>query len=432
MVEKTPETRWERSAVGGKTAASVGGNLIRYMAARPFLSKDKKLLAKKHLDVDNAKAIFKGLSLLKGTALKIAQTLSMETDFIPDEIRKELEKSYNQVPPLNRALVRKAVINAFGKGPETVFNTMELTSFAAASLGQVHLGEGRNREKIAIKVQYPGIGATIKSDMLMIKQLLRPLSDYKLILPTLTEIEKRLFEEIDYNQEAEAMERFKSSLDIPDVIIPRVFRQWSAGTVLTTRYIPGLSLDLWLATNPGQAERDRVAGILNSIFLRGFYGLGCIHADPNPGNFIITADLQVGLIDFGCVKAFDPSFVDCYKKLISIMINLDKTRYFEIFQELRIISPDLDSRTKKELMPLLDEVMAWYAKLYQDDLFDFGEHRSFINHGKQLMYQLMNYRSNFRPNPAFVFLDRTRYGLFRLFEKLKARVAMKNSWENGC
>ncbi len=430
MIERIPEGKWTRSIVTGKTAASVGGKVLKYLSKKPFLSEEKKIAEKKNLETDSAKTIFRGMVLLKGTALKIAQALSLESGLIPDEIRTELEKSYNQVPPMNRVLVRKVLMGAFGKPPEDVFTEFDMTALAAASLGQVHKALGSGGEDYAVKVQYPGISGTIKSDVQMLKGLIRPLSDYKQILPSLVEIEKRLKEEVDYSVEADNIRLFRELFKDNEVIIPAVYSELSTKTVLTTDYIEGATIDAWMKGEPDQKARDRAANILYQTFIDGFYKHRCIHADPNPGNYIVTTDDKICLVDFGCVKKFSKQFTSDHQVLIQTIIHKDKQNYLPALETLKVISPDLTDSEREVLKPLVSDIMEWYSQLYEDDYFDFSNNADFLKTGRSLMADLFSHRKRFAPNAEFVFLDRTRYGLFRLFESMGARVKMGNKYEN--
>lgn len=429
MTEKLPEGKFKRSVVTGKTAVAIGGNVVRYLSKKPFLSSDKQQTEKKKLDEINAKTIFKGLVLLKGTALKIAQALSLESGIIPDEIRAELEKSYNQVPPMNRVLVRRALKTAFQQDPETVFQTIDMNAFAAASLGQVHRAVSKNGDELAVKIQYPGISETIKSDLQMVKGLLKPLKEYQLILPSLLEIEKRLNEEVDYVKEAENMKSFQAFLKEKDVSLPAYHPEYSSKTVLTTQFVKGKTIDGWLKEGPDQNDCDAFANSLYRLFIDGFYGYGFIHADPNPGNYIITDENKLCLVDFGCVKHFSKNFVDDHRELIQTILQKESRKYLTVLQKLSVVSEKLSKKEKETLAPLISDVMAWYSQLYKDPVFDFGKNRAFLKEGRELMMGLFNHRKSFSPNAEFVFLDRTRYGLFRLFEIMSARVEMNNPYE---
>ncbi len=370
-----------------------------------------------------------GLSLLKGTALKIAQQLSFEIDIFPEEIRRELEKSYHQVPPLNRALIRKVVTSALGQPPERIFSSFEPDAFAAASLGQVHRAQSPDGMRLAIKIQYPGIDRTIAGDIRLVKNLLRPSPDFHLYRAALNEIELRLLEEIDYRKEAQNLEYFKANLKVRSVVIPGVVHDFTTRNILAEAYLEGLPLDEWIKTGPSQQHRDAVAAILNDIFFTGLYDLNCIHADPNPGNFIVTGDRSVGLVDFGCVKQLNRSFVDRYRQLPGAVVHPDRERYFQLLEELRMIRSELDDNTRQLFYDTMVTFSKWFARLFADEVFDFGANPGFFAEGRMHMDKIYRLRKHVDMNPNFIFLDRTRYGLMRIFEKMGARVRMRNPYE---
>ncbi|MGD8564686.1 MAG: AarF/UbiB family protein [Desulfarculaceae bacterium] len=429
MRDQIPQSKLKRSLVGGKAAAKVGGGVLKYMARRPFLSQKSRKEARRRLDEKSAQAIFNCLTLLKGTALKVAQLLSMELELFPPAVRRELQKSYNQVPPLNRVLTRKAVQNALGQPPERVFAGFDLTAFAAASLGQVHRAQTPEADKLAVKIQYPGIQRTIKNDLQLLRGLLRPLKEYEIILPAIHEIEQRLLEETDYAQEARNMIFFAHNLNLKGVAIPAPWEPGCSDTILSATYMEGLPLNHWLKTNPSQTERDQVAQCLNDIFLRGLYELHCIHADPNPGNFIIAEDLTLGLVDFGCMKQFDDEFVSQYRKLPGIIVRGDKEEYFEILRALKFTSSGLDKEAEDDLFKAAYRFGQWLGKAYQSERYDFSQSQDFAEVGKVHMQAMYKHRGKIEVNPQIVFLNRTRFGLIRLFEQMKARVNVRNPYE---
>ena len=280
MSDDIPTGKWERSLSGGKTALKIGGKVLKYLSEKPFLAEDQRQSARESLDRESAEILFKGLSVLRGTALKIGQMLSLELDALPSEVRRELEKSFNQAPPINRALVRKVIVNNLGMAPEQAFRSFDLTAFSAASLGQVHRAVALTGEPLAVKIQYPGIGDTIESDIAMIKGVVKSMPSYHLVLPVLDEIRSRLVEETDYEQEAENTVYFGSHLRVPGVRVPLVFRETTTTQVLSLSYMDGFPLNVWLKQAPAREDRDRVAQLLYDIFIHSLYELNTIHADP--------------------------------------------------------------------------------------------------------------------------------------------------------
>lgn len=430
MVDEYPKTKLERTLSAGKTVLKVGGKALKYHSQKPFMDKEKRRLAKHALDKESAKILFQGLSLLKGTALKIAQMLSLELDVFPASVRQELEKSYNQVPPINRALVRKIITSNLGKAPEEVFQSFDSKAFAAASLGQVHSAVAKSGEHLAIKIQYPGIKDTIQNDIRMVKAVLKPLPEYELILPVLEEIECRLLEETDYVQEAENTLFFKQHMKLKNVSMPDYFPQTSTDKIISLTYMEGLPLNEWLKQSHSQKERNLVAQTLHHIFLHGFYEMNCIHADPNPGNFIIGQDCHIGLLDFGCVKHFNPEFVHLYRQIPETALTGSKVDHMALLKAFQIGGPTVEQEVLKQMTDLTYETGKWFSKLYKEESFDFGANNDFVREGKQMINKVFELRKHFQKmDTNFLYLHRTRYGLVRLFEMMKAKVKIQNKYE---
>ncbi|MGD8836227.1 MAG: AarF/ABC1/UbiB kinase family protein [Desulfobacteraceae bacterium] len=429
MTDNLPTGKVGRALSGGRTAAKVGGHVLGYYAKRPFLSQDARRVAKQRAAQNGAHTLFQGLSLLRGTALKMAQQLSLEMDMLPEAACRELAKAYHQVPPVNRALVRKVVQDALGRSPETAFRRFDLDAFAGASLGQVHYAENSQGEPLAVKIQYPGIAKTIDSDISLLRQLLRPMMQSDQLMPGLKEVADRLREEVDYCQEAENAEYFADRLKVEGVKVPKVDAQLSAATVLSTALMPGKPLDQWLLDRPGQAARDRIAQKLHDIVIKGIYELNVIHADPNPGNFIIADDETIGLVDFGCIKRLGSRFVAQYGQLVRAAAHYQNGQHFARVVEMGVVSPDLTGPALEEIRNITDAAGRWFGRLFAADYFDFGVQSGFMADGKAVMRRYHHLRRHLNFDPEFIFLDRTRYGLWRIFELMGARVCFRNPYE---
>ncbi len=427
--DKTPTGKIARSVAGGKTAARMGGQFLKYALEKPFLSESSRSDAKRTLAAKSAATLFEGLCQLKGTALKVAQLLSLELDIFPQEVRAQLERSYNQVPPINRALVRKLLHNAYGKSPEDLFAWFDSQAFAAASLGQVHEATSRDGKRLALKIQYPGIRETIRSDMALIKGLLRPMGEYQRMLPAMEEIEARLLEETDYLREAANAAFFRERLRLERILIPEIHDDWCTNSMLCLGRLAGTPLNLWLESDPGTADKDATAQTLQDLFTTSLYELRTIHADPNPGNFLIMDDGSVGLVDFGCVKHFDPAFVDLVRQLPATLAGGNNDACFTLFRRIGTIPEHIDESLEKQVREALVRYSKWFGRLYAVPFFDFSREKGFIKEGKAISMDMKEMFRRLHINPDFIFLDRTRYGLLRLFERMEARVAFRNAYE---
>lgn len=424
-----PTGKLGRALAGGKTAARTGGALLGYYAKRPFLSSQRRQIEKIKSQQAGARALFSGLTLLKGTALKVAQQLSLETDMLPEAVCKELSRAYHQVPPINKALVRKVIQNELGAPPEEMFKSFDLEAFAAASLGQVHRATTEDGLCLAVKIQYPGIADTIESDMAIVRQMLRPMVPAHQLMPALTEVTARLKEEVNYLQEAENITCFDHRLNMEGVRLPEVHRDLTTGSVLSLTHLPGRPLDIWLTGGPTQKERHIVARRLNAIFLKSLYECHVIHADPNPGNFIIDDNLNVGLVDFGCIKHLSPEFIEQYRQLVVSAAHDDKPAHYQVMMDIGMLQQAQDDETAHEIRAVSDEFCSWFGTLYQSDPFNFKARPDFMVQGKALMMRCQRLHRHINVNPDFIFLERTRYGLFRLYDQMAVSLSFRNPYE---
>ena len=301
--------RLARGTITGIAAARIGmaqlGHRVRTPSAQAQADHEAAL----------GRILFGALGQLRGSALKVSQLLSMHPGLLPDGVRQELARAHHQAPPLNRALVGRVFRQAFGQEPEALFEHFEPTAFAAASLGQVHRAQLAGHGTVAVKVQYPGIAATITSDMQLMRAALRALAHTDMPLPAntvvdsvMTEIEATLLREVDYLQEAEQLQWFAQHAARPGVVMAQPILSHTRAQVLTQQYLPGLHLDAWLATQPQQALRDQAGQHLWDWFMHCIFGLGRVHADPHPGNFLFAADGTVGVLDFGCTRELSEGF----------------------------------------------------------------------------------------------------------------------------
>ena len=191
MGDSIPSGKFARSSIAGSAILKAGSRRLTHAAKRPFLSESVRLDRQQQLDEETARILFEAFSRLRGSALKIAQMLSMESNLMPDWFRQEMGKSYHQVPPLGRPLIRKLILQEFNKPPEDLFTRFDPNAFAAASLGQVHAAVGSQDQDLAVKLQYPGIDVTIESDLQLLRSIIRRTRYAKLLLSSIDEIEQR-------------------------------------------------------------------------------------------------------------------------------------------------------------------------------------------------------------------------------------------------
>ena len=419
-----PKSGLSRAGVVGATAARVAFNQIGHKIKRPFLSDSQKTLSKEDLDNENAKLIFDALSKLRGTAMKLGQLLGMEMDIIPPAYQKELEKSFYRVPPLNRTLVRKVFINEFNKPPEEIFAEFDGNAFAAASLGQVHHATLKNGDKVAVKVQYPGVGDAMRSDLKMMRQIGATLPQTSSFSPALLEIEKRLTEELDYNSEAKNTNWFRESNRLGFVKIPYVYDEFSTGKILTTSIINGDHLNTWLDKNPSQELRNKTAQNLYDFFVESVRNTMRLHADPNPGNFLLGDDGNIGVIDFGCIKNLKPEFANLFPDLLKMQLAGKKEDIIAAYVALGVPAENInDDLYENFIKPFGD----WSVMPIKKPEYNFAtEFHS--KTGAEFMRQLPRQTAFVNIAEDFALFNRTIYGLCKIFERMDAEIECQNRW----
>ncbi len=424
MSTQVPEGKLARTKIASTTVIKVGARHLAHRIKRPFLSEETYQQDKDHMEDKNAQLLFKALTQLRGTALKLAQMVGMDQGLLPERYRKELEKSFHQVPPLNRVMVRKVMMSELGDSPENLYTTFEANAFAAASLGQVHKATLDDGTKVAVKVQYPGIKNAIESDLSMIRGIAHGMANTRIILQSLDEIKARLMEEVDYKIEAENTLWFKENVITQGVFIPLVFKKKSSQRVLTTEFVNGLHLDDWLATKPSQNTINATAQRLYDFFDDCSNTLQKLHADPNPGNYLFHENGEISVIDFGCVRQLSNQFTEAFPRLISAYLDDDPKALFQAYDDIGMAQNNF---TDEFYQNVLRPFGQWVTLPFKTDSFDFCEHSDYTQRGNDLMKSLHDNVAVDRIADEFIFHNRTIYGLYQMFEKMGATVCLTNT-----
>lgn len=262
-----------------------------------------------------ADQLFKVLGELKGGAMKLGQALSVFESALPEEVagpyRAALTKLQEAAPPLPSATVHAVLEERLGEDWQELFLEFEDKPSAAASIGQVHRAVWHDGRDVAVKVQYPGAGEALLSDLTQLSRfarLLGPLVPGMDIKPLITELRDRVAEELDYEQEARSQRHHAEEFAAdPDVVIPGVVHQ--SDQVLVTEWMDGVPLADVIADGTPE-QRDRAGQLLARFLFSGPARTGLLHADPHPGNFRLLppdeeagedGQWRLGVMDFGTV-----------------------------------------------------------------------------------------------------------------------------------
>lgn len=257
-----------------------------------------------HLEV--ALKLLETMGYLRGAVLKAGQTLANFRDLVPDEIVDTLSRLHFEAPPMHFSLLREQVHSELGGDPEEVFASFDTEPLAAASLGQVHRARLKTGEDVAVKIQYPGIARTIRSDLRNLLTLMSPFrltKDFENNKQQLHTLFEALELETDYEHEARVTETARALFTEDDgILVPRVFPQYSTRRVLTLEFVEGVHVDQFLRSNPPEEQRNHFAEKIMRAWYRLLFRARMDYIDWHPGNFLFRDDGQLGLIDFGCVR----------------------------------------------------------------------------------------------------------------------------------
>jgi predicted unusual protein kinase regulating ubiquinone biosynthesis (AarF/ABC1/UbiB family) len=259
-----------------------------------------------------AEQLFRTLGELKGGAMKFGQAMSVLEAALPDELtgpyRDQLTRLQDSAPPMPTQVVRDALQRDLGDDWREKLVWLDGGPTAAASIGQVHKGRWHDGRDVAVKVQYPGAGEALRSDLRQLARFARsigPMVPGVDIKPLVEELQARIEEELDYELEAQAQRTFAAAFrDDPEIVVPDVVAV--GGTVLVTEWLESPASLASVIADGSQEQRDHYADLFVRFLFAGPARTGLLHADPHPGNFrvIPAADGgpgKMGVLDFGAV-----------------------------------------------------------------------------------------------------------------------------------
>jgi predicted unusual protein kinase regulating ubiquinone biosynthesis (AarF/ABC1/UbiB family) len=419
-----PTSKVARATQFIKTGVKIGGNYLKHEVKKignPNLSKEE-------LHNDNATDIYESLSQLKGSALKVAQMLSMDKNVMPRAYIDRFQMSQYSAPPLSGPLVVKTFKSYFDKTPAEIFDSFEMVAINAASIGQVHLAY-KNGQKLAVKIQYPGVADSISSDLKMVKPMAIALFglNQKDIDRYMGEVEGKLLEETDYNLELRRSEEIsKACAHLQNIFFPKYLAEFSAKRILTMDWLEGLHLKEFMLTNPSQEVRNKIGQALWDFYDYQFHTLRKVHADPHPGNFLMRADGTIGVIDFGCVKEIPNDYYDDYFDLINPDTIQNKERTLEIFHNLEFLLEKDSESDRLIFIGLFHKMVELLGRPFRSKSFDFGD-QSYFDEVYAFAEELTKVEALKRSNVARgsqhgLYVNRTYFGLYSILSDLKAEV----------
>lgn len=424
-----PSGRLARTGKFVGTGARIGVNYLKYYGKRAVTGDEDR----GDLHENNARDVYESLSNLKGSALKVAQMLSMDQGLLPEAYSQKFSQAQYSAPPLSYPLVVQTFRKLLRKTPLDIFDTFEKNAFAAASIGQVHRAT-KDGKTLAVKIQYPGVANSIQSDLKMVRPVVGAMFNISQaeMQHYLSEVEERLLEETDYELELKRSREISEQCShIADLYFPKYYPEYSGARILTMDWLDGRHMKEFLQTNPSQEVRNRIGQAIWDFYDFQIHQLKSVHADPHPGNFLLHEDGTVGVLDFGCVKEFPQEFYDQYFQLMEPAIEENDERFSELLYELQFLLPGDNSEEVSHFKDLYKEILQLLGKPFFQDTFDFADEQYFKEiYAYSDLYQkdslVKNAKAGRGPKDA-IYLNRTYFGLYSLLNQLGAKVNTRSA-----
>ena len=420
-----PTSRLSRFAKLGSLATGVAGNMLVDGAKSALTGKgwdNKRLL----LQPKNIEKLAVQLSHLRGAAMKLGQLLSMDAgDLLSPELAQLLALLRSDANPMPHKQLVEVLKEQWGDDWLSRFSHIELRPFAAASIGQVHLAYQENGDKLAVKVQYPGIAKSVESDvdnvitLLTLSRLLPKDLDIK---PLVNEAKAQLLAEADYLREADYLIRYKNALNgNTHFKVPNVYTSHSTQQVLTMEYVNAEPIES--ITEQPQSQRSFVAEQLINLFFKEMFEFKLIQTDPNFANFHYqTETKKIVLFDFGATREISTELSSAYLALFKAGSDNSREGVLKAASQIGYFKDDIMDNYKNNVIDLF--LMAC-EPLRHDGEFDFKHSELALkikDAGLALSAQSQQWHT---PPVDALFIHRKLAGLYLIAARLGAKIDVR-------
>lgn len=315
-----------------------------------------------------------------------------------------------------------------GAAPQQLFDTFNANAVNAASIGQVHKATKAGKN-LAVKIQYPGIADAISSDLQLVKPFAVRLLNVKEsdVRPYFEEVEAKLKEEADYVQELNGAEKIiQGCANLPNLVFPKYYPEWSSDRILTMDWVEGVPLVEWAQEEQPQELRDKIGQAMWDFYDHQMHHLRLLHADPHPGNFLVTPDGRLGVVDFGCTKSVPEDFYGAYFAMLNPDNMHDDAAMEKTLHGLNILTDTSKPEERRFFIESFRALSGLLRRPFDAAEFDFGDQQYFKDItalGEALSKDPNSTKfGGARGSKHILFVNRAYFGLFNTLNLIKARV----------
>lgn len=433
VLRRGPVDAVEQAVLGNRMAARNlrlarmglrGGRRYAVSRARQtFASAERREELALEFQMQTAADVTRELGNMKGAMMKIGQMASYIDTGLPDHVRETLASLQHDAPPMSPELTADTIRAELGAHPDEIFAEWDPVPIASASIGQVHRAITHDDRAVAVKVQYPGVADAVRSDLGNADWIFGAMSSMFPGLesgPIAAELRERLFEELDYENEAANQRYFADFFDgHPRIHVPKVIDELSGPRVLTTELANGHRFDEVLTWS--QDEKNLIGETIFRFSFGSIYRLHAFNGDPHPGNYLFDKGGRVTFLDFGLVKRFSPEETNLFEQLITTMVlERDMAGFRTLVENAGLLKAGAPLTNEQ-----VDEYFRFYYRYVYDDAVitidqeyaEGGVAQLFDKSGPNAeVMKLLNVP------PSFVVLQRITLGLIGILAQLETTM----------
>jgi predicted unusual protein kinase regulating ubiquinone biosynthesis (AarF/ABC1/UbiB family) len=324
----------------------------------------------RQLNLKNARRIERTIIDLQGLFIKVGQLISIMTNFLPEEFRRELEGLQDAVPPRPYADIETRIREELGKSPSELFASIECRPIASASIGQVHIARLHDGSKVAVKVQYPDIEEIVRRDLNTLRRIFKIVEwfiPYQGLDELYREVRAIVIQELDYRAEADNATRIAANFEgRTDVSFPRVVTELSTARVLVTHFESGVKITDKAGVKQLGLDRGQLARQVVEIYCQQIFSDGLYHADPHPGNLLVRPSEDSGpptivFLDFGAVAEIPGNVRAGIVELIQGALTRDTRRIVGAMKQMGFVARGANEQ-------MFEQVIEYFHQRFQENI----------------------------------------------------------------